>query len=391
MFTMMNTERVSVGIQGWAWARPLIRRRHGMRKTDQGRALSGPKYPDQAADPIIVHPDVRRMLMTMRAYNEGLSCTVGLCRALDAEKHSPEPEVRQRASDFIALMTPVVKAMFTDMSFESANLAVQCYGGHGYIRESGVEQYARDARITMIYEGTNGVQALDLVGRKRRSYGALSGSFFHPVSAFIEENNVDGPMKPMVEALAKAFGALQLSTATVAQRAMKDPEEAGAASTDYLRLLGLVAMGYCFQSHKIAGISAVLRNGGQALDAKIKTAIFFFERILPQATAHFLSIKAGKKSLMALEDEVFDAPRISWRPPCDPGHRRADVSGLWSGPGVECCKAGLLGTFPALNQRSSRRLWRVARRDRGTACGGRGGGTVRCQSHRSQKQSKARG
>ena len=205
-------------------------------------------------------------------------------------------------------MTPVVKALFTDLAFDSANLAVQCYGGHGYIRESGVEQYARDARITMIYEGTNGVQALDLVGRKLGAHmGRYLRSFFHPVSAFIEENNVDGPMKPMIEALAKAFGALQLSTATVAQRALKDPEEAGAASADYLRLMGLVAMGYCFaKATKIAGLQIFFGSEDKAFyETKIKTATFFFERILPQATANFLAIRSGKKSMMAFTEDEF--------------------------------------------------------------------------------------
>jgi alkylation response protein AidB-like acyl-CoA dehydrogenase len=310
MFTMMNTERVSVGIQGLGVGEAAYQAAVWYAKDRiQGRALSGPKRPDLAADPIIVHPDVRRMLMTMRAYNEGCrALSAWVSRALDAEKHSTDPEMRQRAEDFVALMTPVVKALFTDLGHESAQLAVQCYGGHGYIRESGVEQYARDARITMIYEGTNGVQSLDLVGRKLGAHmGRYLRSFFHPVSNFIEENNVDGPMKPMIEALAKAFGALQLSTATIAQRALKDPEEAGAASADYLRLLGLVAMGYCFaRATKIAGLQMFFGTEDKAFyDAKIKTATFFFERILPQATACFLAIKAGKKSMMALDEAAF--------------------------------------------------------------------------------------
>ena len=306
MFIMMNAARFGVGMQGIAVAERAYQKAVSYAKDRvQSRDLAGSPGPVA----IINHPDVRRMLMTMRAYNEGCrALSAWVSRALDAEKHSPEPEVRQRASDFIALMTPVVKALFTDLAFDSANLAVQCYGGHGYIRESGVEQYARDARITMIYEGTNGVQALDLVGRKLGAHmGRYLRSFFHPVSAFIEENNVDGPMKPMIEALAKAFGALQLSTATVAQRALKDPEEAGAASADYLRLMGLVAMGYCFaKATKIAGLQLFFGSEDKRFyDAKIKTATFFFERILPQATASFLAIKAGKKSLMALEDDVF--------------------------------------------------------------------------------------
>ena len=310
MFTMMNAERLSVGIQGLGVGEAAYQSAVWYAKDRlQGRALSGAKYPDKAADPIIVHPDVRRMLMTMRAYNEGCrALSAWVSRALDAETHSPDPEVRQRAADFVALMTPVVKALFTDLASDSANLAIQCYGGHGYIRESGVEQYARDARITMIYEGTNGVQALDLVGRKLgANMGRLLRSFFHPVSQFIEENNVDGPMKPMVEGLAKAFGALQLSTATIAQRGLKDPEEAGAASADYLRLLGLVAMGYCFaRSTKIAGLKLFFGEEDKAFyDAKIKTATYFFERVLPQATACFLAIKAGKRSMMALADDAF--------------------------------------------------------------------------------------
>ena len=310
MFTMMNAERLSVGIQGLGVGEAAYQSAVWYAKDRlQGRSLAGAKYPDKPADPIIVHPDVRRMLMTMRAYNEGCrALSAWVARALDAETHSPDPEVRQRASDFVALMTPVVKALFTDLASDSANLAIQCYGGHGYIRESGVEQYARDARITMIYEGTNGVQALDLVGRKLgANMGRYLRSFFHPVSQFIEENNVDGPMKPMVEGLAKAFGALQLSTATIAQRGMKDPEEAGAASADYLRLLGLVAMGYCFaKSTKIAGLKLFFGAEDKAFyDAKIKTATYFFERILPQATASFLAIKAGKGSMMALADDAF--------------------------------------------------------------------------------------
>ncbi len=310
MFTMMNTERVSVGIQGLGVGEAAYQAAVWYAKDRvQGRALSGVKRPDLAADPIIVHPDVRRMLMTMRCWNEGCRALAGwVSRALDAEKYSDNPEVRQRAEDFVALMTPVVKALFTDLAFDSANLAIQCYGGHGYIRESGVEQYARDARISMIYEGTNGVQALDLVGRKLGAHmGRYLRSFFHPVSAFIEDNGGEGPLQPMVAGLQQAFGALQLATGMIAQRGLKDPEEAGAASADYLRLLGLVSMGYCFA--RAAKISAEkLAQGSEDAafyDAKIKTATFFFDRLLPQATACFLAIKAGKKSMMALSEDAF--------------------------------------------------------------------------------------
>ncbi len=310
MFTMMNTERVSVGVQGLGVGEAAYQSAVYYAKDRlQGRSLSGVKNPGGPADPIIVHPDVRRMLMTMRAYNEGCrAITAWVSRALDAEKHATDPEARQRAEDFVALMTPVVKALFTDLGFESANLAVQVYGGHGYIAESGVEQYVRDARIAMIYEGTNGIQALDLVGRKLPAHmGRYLRSFFHPVSTFIEANKADADLGKMVEGLEKAFGALQLSTATIAERGMRDPEEAAAAATDYTRLLGLVAIGYCFAKAAFVAQTA-LKGGTDEADfykAKLATARFFFDRILPQATSAFLAIKSGKASMMALEAAAF--------------------------------------------------------------------------------------
>ncbi|HEY0269800.1 MAG TPA: acyl-CoA dehydrogenase C-terminal domain-containing protein [Sphingomonas sp.] len=316
MFTMMNTERVSVGVQGLglneiAYQSAVAYARERL----QGRSLSGVKNPDGPADPIIVHPDVRRMLMTMRAYAEGCRALGQWCaRALDAEKHGDDPEVRQRATDFVALMTPVVKALFTDMGTEAANLGVQVYGGHGYIREHGVEQFVRDARIAQIYEGTNGVQALDLVGRKLpANMGRALRPFFHAVSTLIEEMaGVEGgipdkALKAYHGGLQQAFGALQLATGMIAQKGLKDPEEAGAAATDYLRLMGLVGMGYCFlKASRIA--TARIAEGTDEADfykAKIATAGFFFDRILPQATAAFLAIKSGKRSLMALDAAAF--------------------------------------------------------------------------------------
>ena len=310
MFTMMNTERVSVGVQGLGVGEAAYQSAVWYAKDRlQGRSLSGVKNPGGPADPIIVHPDVRRMLMTMRAYNEGCRALSGwVSRALDAEKHATDPEVKQRAGDLVALMTPVVKALFTDLGFETANLAVQVYGGHGYIAESGVEQYVRDARIAMIYEGTNGIQALDLVGRKLPAHmGRHLRAFFHPVSQFIEANKQAEGLQPMIEALEKAFGALQLSTATIAQKGLADPEEAAAAATDYLRLTGLVAMGYCFAKAALIAQRELAQGSGEAgfYNAKLATARFFFDRILPQATAAFLAIKSGKASMMALEAEAF--------------------------------------------------------------------------------------
>ena len=310
MFTMMNTERVSVGVQGLGVGEAAYQSAVWYAKDRlQGRSLSGVKNPNGPADPIIVHPDVRRMLMTMRAHNEGCrAISAWVSRALDAEKHATDPEVKQRAQDFVALMTPVVKALFTDLGFETANLAVQVYGGHGYIAESGVEQYVRDARIAMIYEGTNGIQALDLVGRKLPAHmGRYLRAFFHPVSQFIEANKGDETFGKMIEALEKAFGALQLSTATIAQKGMKDPEEGAAAATEYLRLTGLVAMAYCFAKSALIAQRKLAEGTEEAAfyKTKLTTAQFYFDRILPQATAVFLAIKAGKGSMMALEAEAF--------------------------------------------------------------------------------------
>ncbi len=310
MFTMMNTERVSVGVQGLGVAEAAYQSAVAYAKDRlQGRALGGAKHPDKPADPIIVHPDVRRMLMTMRAYTEGCRALGGwIARALDAEAHGDDPETRARAADFVALMTPVAKALFTDLGHETANMAVQVYGGHGYIREHGVEQYARDVRITQIYEGTNGVQALDLVGRKLPAHmGRYLRAFFHPAANLLDDLAGDERLKRMVEAQKQAFGALQLATGIIAQKGLKDPEEAGAAATDYLRLLGLVAMGHCFlKSARIAQDAADSAEGAsEFMRAKLITARFFFDRILPQASAAFMAIKAGKSSMMALDEASF--------------------------------------------------------------------------------------
>ena len=216
--------------------------------------------------------------------------------------------MRQRAGDFVALMTPVVKALCTDLGFESANLAVQVYGGHGYITESGVEQYVRDARIAMIYEGTNGIQALDLVGRKLPMHtGRYLRSLFHPVANFIADKKDDEQLGEMVGALEKMFGALQLSTATIAEKGLNDPEEAAAAATDYIRLLGLVAMAYCFARASFVARNAIAegREDAQFYQAKLATARYYFDRILPQATAAFLAISSGKASMMSLDADAF--------------------------------------------------------------------------------------
>jgi alkylation response protein AidB-like acyl-CoA dehydrogenase len=313
MFTMMNTARLGVGMQGLglaevSWQNALAYAEDRL----QMRALDGVKAPDKPADPIIVHPDVRRMLLTSKAFCEGaraLSFWIGM--NLDISHAHPDAKLRQEADDLVALMTPILKAYQTDMGFDVANLAIQVHGGHGYIREYGVEQYARDARITQIYEGTNGIQALDLVGRKMSvGMGRLLRQFFHPVSKFIEDNQSQENLQEFIFPLAKSFAKLQQATATIAQKGLKDPNEAAAASSDYLRMFALVAMGYMWaRMAKIA--TEKLAEGSLERSSfytgKIKTARFFFEKMLPETEGRFRMIMAGAGPLMTMEKEEFAA------------------------------------------------------------------------------------
>ena len=311
MFVMMNSERLSVGTQGLGVGEIAYQSAVAYAKERlQGRSLAGIKHPGKSADPIIVHPDVRRMLLTMRAYYEGCRALgVWVANALDRMDRLPEGAERIEAEDFVALLTPVVKALFTDLGYESANLGVQIFGGHGYIVDHGMEQFVRDARIAMIYEGTNGVQALDLVGRKLpANMGRSLRRFFHPVAAFVETHATDSILGPMVQAFARNFGALQLATAFIAQKSLSDPEEAGAASSDYLRMFGLVALGYMWvRAAKVAADKLPTASGEDAAfyAAKLATARFFIERLLPQAGSLLYVIKAGKAPIMALEESAF--------------------------------------------------------------------------------------
>jgi alkylation response protein AidB-like acyl-CoA dehydrogenase len=308
MFTMMNAARLGVGLQGLALGETALQTaRQYAQERLQGRALSGDKFPEKAADPIIVHPDVRRMLFTMKAYTEGaraLAAWVSL--ALDRAERHPEAEKRDEAEDFIGLMTPIIKAMLTDNAFAVTNLGVQIFGGHGYIREWGMEQLVRDARITMLYEGANGIQALDLVGRKMPMHnGRLLRRFFHPVDAWLRERMEKPELQEFVLPVMKAFGRLQQVTALVAQKGMGDPDEAGAAASDYLRAFGLVALGYIWA--RIAETSLTKLNGDDALfyKGKLATARYYMARLLPETNALFANIAAGAKPLMALEAEAF--------------------------------------------------------------------------------------
>jgi alkylation response protein AidB-like acyl-CoA dehydrogenase len=310
MFVMMNTARLGVALQGLGIAEVAYQNAVIYAKDRlQGRSLAGTQAPDKPADPIIVHPDVRKNLLTGKAFAEGaraLGYLVGI--NIDLYTKHPDPAVRQQSNDFVSLMTPILKAYFTDMGLEVAVRSQQVLGGHGYIREWGMEQFVRDARIAQIYEGANGIQALDLVGRKMpQDMGRLLRSFFHPVDAFIREEAENPAMLEFVGPLAKAFGKLQQATAWIAQKGLKDPEEAGAASSDYLKLFALVAVGWMWaRMAKLALEKAPKANGRAGFyDAKLKTARFFIQRMLPETGSLFIQIMAGKAPLMALEAEAF--------------------------------------------------------------------------------------
>ncbi|MCB1650658.1 MAG: acyl-CoA dehydrogenase C-terminal domain-containing protein [Alphaproteobacteria bacterium] len=310
MFAMMNDARLGVAMQGLGVAEIAYQNAVTYAKERlQMRSLKGTKYPDKPADPIIVHPDVRRMLLIGKAFTEGaraLAYWTGLQSDI-ALKHEDE-KTRQAADDLVALLTPILKAYLTDMGSEIANLSMQVYGGHGYIREWGMEQYVRDARIAQIYEGTNGIQALDLVGRKMgQGFGRLLRRFFHPVQEFIETHQADANMQDLIFPLAKAFAKLQQSTAMIAQKGLKNPEEAGAASSDYLRQFALVAMAYMWAQIAKTAQEKLDKSEGDKdfLDGKIKTARFFMNRMLPEADGRFKMVLAGAQSLMDHDESQF--------------------------------------------------------------------------------------
>jgi butyryl-CoA dehydrogenase len=312
MFTFMNGARLHVGVQGLALAEAAYQRAAAFaRERLQGRALTGSKYPDQPADPILVHPDVRRMLLTMRSFVEGArALTAWAALEIDFARSHPDPERRQEADDLASLLTPVIKAFQTDLGFEMANLGLQVHGGYGYVREYGVEQLVRDARITQIYEGTNGIQALDLVGRKLPAHmGRYLRRFFHPVQRFLDEQAGVPEMEEYVAPVAKAFGRLQRATAWLAQEGMKNPDQAGAAATDYLHLFGYTALGYLWaRMAKVAHEKLAAGATGEEAafyQAKLATARFYVARMLPRSSACFAALMSGSEPVMAFADAAF--------------------------------------------------------------------------------------
>lgn len=311
MFVMMNAARLGVGVQGLSQAEVAYQNALTYANDRlQGRSITGTKNPEKPADPIIVHPDIRRMLMTIKAFVEGsraLALWTGI--ELDIAAKHPDAERRQEADDLVAFLTPMVKAYMTDFGYQCTTMAQQVYGGHGYIAEWGMEQFVRDARIAMIYEGANGIQALDLVGRKLPTgIGRLARRFFHPVSSYIEEKMMDPAIgKDYVMPLAKAFARLQTATAVVSERGLKNPDEAGAASWDYLNLFALVALGFMWARMAEVAKQKLAEGEGDKdfYETKLITARFFMDRMLPDTAAQLAKIQAGAESTMMLKAANF--------------------------------------------------------------------------------------
>jgi acyl-CoA dehydrogenase len=305
MFTMMNEARLGVSVQGLAQSEVAYQNAAIYTKERlQGRALTGAKYPDKPADPIIVHPDVRRTLMTIRSFNEAARALV-LWTALkgDIAHRSQDQKERQSADDFMGLITPVIKGVLTDTGFANTVMAQQMFGGHGYIKEHGMEQFVRDARIAQIYEGANGIQALDLVGRKLgKDGGRAIMAFFNEVQTYLKERAGSDELNVYLKPLGASLAHLQAASMWFMQNAMAKPDNAGAGSYDYMHMFGLVALGYMWC--RIAE-AALAKGDDAAMKAKLVTARFFMERLLPETAAHLARIQSGAGSVMELADEAF--------------------------------------------------------------------------------------
>ena len=308
MFVMMNEARLGVAIQGLTQSEAAYQhaRDYAMDRL-QGRALTGPKNPDGPADPLIVHPDIRRMLLTMRSFNEAARafCMYGAIQSDIAHKH-PDEKIRQQADDRLSLLTPVLKGYLTDVGFENAVLGQQVFGGHGFIEETGASQFVRDARITMIYEGANGIQALDLVGRKLMANGGRGiMGLFQELGAYIEKHIADEAMAPFILPLKAGAEDLQKATMWFGNNALKNPDHAGAGSVDYMHLFGVVMLGYMWAQM----VEVALKNEDESrksfFDTKLALAQFYMESTMPTTAMRRDRIMVGADSVMALPAEAF--------------------------------------------------------------------------------------
>jgi hypothetical protein len=311
MFIMMNAARLGVGLQGIAQGEVAYQNAAAYaRDRRQSRALkASERDPDAKADPIIVHPDVRRMLMESKAWNEaGRALVLWGALQVDLVRRSPDEAERQTADDLLGLITPVIKGYLTDKGFQSAVYAQQVLGGHGYIREHGIEQFVRDARITQIYEGTNGIQAMDLVGRKLpKDGGRAVRAFFELVGREIADAKAAGDPARVAAALEPALQDLQAATMWLAQNGVADPDNAGAGAYAYMDLMGLVALGWMWLKMAAAAQRALDGRAGDTAfhEAKLVTARFYAQRELPLSTALRKKIQAGAETLMKIPAEAF--------------------------------------------------------------------------------------
>ena len=307
MFVMMNAARLGVGMQSLGLTEVAYQNAAAYAKDRiQMRSLSGPKNPDKPADSIIVHPDVRKMLLTARAYAEGArALAMWTTLQLDKELASDNEAVRTEAADMVALVTPIVKAFFTDNAWIATSHCMQVFGGHGYVREWGMEQYVRDARINMIYEGTNTIQSLDLLGRKvLGDNGAKLKKFGKLVAQFVEDEGVNEDMLEFVNPLADLGDKVTKLTTEIGMKALKNPDEVGAAAVDYLRVCGHLVFAYFWA--RMAKVALEKVDGGDPFyKAKLTTARFYFAKLLPETAMLIRAARAGSASLMEMDEALF--------------------------------------------------------------------------------------
>ncbi len=311
MFVMMNGARLAVGVQGLGLLEAAYQGAAAYaRERIQGRSLTGPKSPGQPADPIVVHPDVRRMLLSARAWAEGgRAFAYWVALMADRQFNHPDPEERSFGADMMALMTPIIKAFLTDNGYSGASQCLQVYGGHGYIRESGIEQIVRDARINMIYEGTNTIQSLDLLGRKvLMDNGAKLRRFGGLVQRFIEDNGTAPAMSEFVTPLADLGDKVQKLTMELGMKALANQDEAGAAAVDYLRVVGHLVYAYFWARMAKVALDRIAADGA-AVDpfyrGKLATARFYFQRLLPETAYHIRAARSGAKNVMEFDAAWF--------------------------------------------------------------------------------------
>lgn len=310
MFTMMNKARLAVGLQGLGVSEIAYQNAVTYAKERlQMRSITGAKFPDKPADPIVVHADVRLHLLKMKSQTEGCRALIyWVGREMDVASKHPDERKRAEANDFVAMMIPIIKAFTTEVATDVTNRALQVYGGHGYIRDNGIEQFVRDVRITQIYEGTNGIQALDLVMRKMADgYGRMLRQFFHPVSDFLAAEKDNGALADILPKFTSAFSKLQMISLFIATRGVPDPNEAAAGATDYLRLFALVAVGFMWLRMSKVAATKLLTAGARApfYEGKLKTANFYFARVLPEVNGLSRSILSGSKPVMDFPVDAF--------------------------------------------------------------------------------------